>query len=180
MTAPRKLWRSEDGSRWFLLPAAVPLDCGEVVIQGLDGSTARVDARWLAMFEVDEAEARDWARKELGETLGSLKRSIDAGIGEARARLAEVRRKPARDDSRVTPDALPALFALLKSLPAVIGNSLSGRAERVEKAAGEAADLERRLRSAGLDLGERLSDFPARLAGLRAEFAKERARKRGP
>jgi hypothetical protein len=171
----KALWTTVDRRRWFLLPPAVPLDRGEVTVTGLDGSTARVDARWLALFEVDEAEARDWAGKALGETLEALRRGIDDTLAAARTRLAEARHRAVQNDSAITADAVPALFALLKTLPGVIGNSLSGREGRVGKAKDSAADLERRLREAGIDLGERLSGFPDRLAALRSDLEKVKA-----
>lgn len=175
MTGARELWCTKDRRRWFLIPP------GEVRIEGnlairaaTDGTTDLVDRGWAARFETSEEEGREWAKAELGATLGELRRSVDAGLAGMRRRLDEAKRRPVAEGSPIAPDAAPAIVQLLKSLPRVVLNSLSGDPARVEEARGAGAALEGRLRDAGLDLGGGLSRFPDRLAGLRRDFEKRK------
>lgn len=175
MRETRELWRSEDRRRWFLIPPSETPAEGDLAIRSAtDGTTALVDRGWAARFETSEAEGRDWAKAELGATLGELKQGIDAGLAGIRRRLDEAKRTPVAEDSPIAPDAGPAIFQLLKSLPRVVLNSLSGEPARVEEARGASAAIEGRLREAGLDLGGGLSGFPDRLAGLRRDFEKRK------
>lgn len=172
----QSMWRTEDGGRWFLVPDNWEGPPGDLPIRSAAGRTVRLHPAWVRQFEVSEEEGRRWAKAELGDTLDALKQGIDAKLAEFRAALDSARRTHVAEDSAVTPDAVSALFALLKGLPGLIGNSVSGDAARVARAEAAAADLERRLREAGIDLGERLSAFPARLERLRADLS---ARPRG-
>jgi hypothetical protein len=168
----REIWRTADGARWFLLPEAVEGPPGELVLRSPDGRGASVHPAWARPFEVGEEEGRAFAKEELGAALGELREGIDGRLAELRGKLDEAKRRSASGgEAGVGSDALPALFALLKGLPGVIGNSLSGQAERVERAKAAAAEIEGRLRSAGVDVGDRLSAFPERLEGLRNEAA---------
>lgn len=110
-----------------------------------------------------------WAREELGETLDELKLGIDEVLTEARRRLDERNHQPVGEQSGVTPDAGGAFLALLGKLAGVIGNSLSGDAERVAAARATLVGLDERLRTAGIELGEGLTSFADRLAGLRGQ-----------
>ena len=74
----------------------------------------------------------------------------------------------------MTPDALPALLSLVRSLPRAILDGLSGDAGRVSNATDKLGGIEQRLNQAGIAVDQRLSDFPRRLAGLRAETARAR------
>lgn len=175
MTNSRALWRSEDRRRWFLIPGDVERADGDFrICSATGGSAADVDRAWVARFEVSEEEGRASAEEALGETLAALKQGIDKTLAAARARLDAARHTPVAEDSATTRDAVPALFALLKTLPGVIGNSLSGQVERVETAKDASARLERRLREAGIDLGDHLAAFPDRLAGLRDNLSRAR------
>ncbi len=173
MTA--SLWRSEDRRRWFLVPTGEAPPPGDLAIRSVtDRATALVDRGWAARFETSEAEGRDWAKGELGATLGELKQGIDAGLAGIRQRLDAAKQAPVAEDSAIAPDAGPAIFQLLKALPRVVLNSLSGNPARVEEARGASAAIEGRLREAGLDLGGGLSRFPGRLADLRRDFENRR------
>lgn len=116
-----------------------------------------------------EDEVIHWAHEELGETLDELKLGIDEVLTEARRRLDERNHQPVGERSGVTPDAGGALLALLGKLPGVIGNSLSGDAERIAAARATLIGLDGRLRTGGIELGEELTSFADRLAGLRGQ-----------
>jgi hypothetical protein len=164
-----QLWRTADHGRWFLIPTQSDGPPGALQLRSVDGQETRVHPPWARRFEVSEDEGRAFARAELGETLGELRGGIDGGLARLRERIDEAKRTPVAEGSDVTPDAVPALFELLKALPGLIGNSLSGDVERAGRAKAAAAALEERLKAAGIDVGDRLTAFPARLEGLRGE-----------
>jgi len=161
------LWSTSDRSRWFLIKGSVTPPAGSTPIRSLSGESALVDLGWLTPFEVTEDQARRWAKDQLGQTLDELKHGIDERLADLRRQLEEKNRTPVTENTTVTPNAAPALFELLKKLPGVIGNSLSGDEQRVESAKTEMADLQRQLKEAGIDLDERFTNFPDRLAELR-------------
>lgn len=172
------LWSTADGARYFLISNESVLHPGSVELRCLDGRTKAVEVQGLVPLEVTEHQARRWAKDQLGQTLDELRHGIGERLADLRARLDEKNRTPVTEKSPVTPNAAPALFDLLKKLPGVIGNSFSSDEKRVESAKTAMTDLERQLKEAGIDLGERLTRFPDRLADLRNEVKKERAAKR--
>lgn len=166
MTGNMQLWRIKEENRWFLLPAGdrVP---GPLVLRDLTGSEQSVDPEWLRPYEVSEEQAHRWAREELGETLAELRHGIDEKLADARRALDEFKRAPAA--SAVSGDAGPALLDFLKSLPGVIGQSLSGDPQRVDAARETLARLQQRLRESGIDVDDRMKGFADRLASIRDE-----------
>ena len=56
---------------------------------------------------------------------------------------------------------------LLTALPRVVGQGLSADETRVAAARETMAELQRRLHAAGVEVDDRLQQFPERLAGLR-------------
>jgi hypothetical protein len=115
---------------------------------------------------VDEVER---AREELGEVIGELKAGIDEVLASARQRLDDKNHEPVTEDTDVTPGVGGALWELLRRMPGVIGNSLSGDAGRVGVARETLVGLDERLREAGVEVGDGLTSFADRLAGLREE-----------
>jgi hypothetical protein len=118
---------------------------------------------------MDDEEVRQ-AREELGEALDELKAGLDEVLGAARQRLDQKNHAPVADDTDVTPDVSGATWELLRRMPGVIGNSLSGDEERVATARDTLAGLDGRLGGAGVDVDDRFTGFADRLAGLREEF----------
>jgi hypothetical protein len=161
------VWSTEDRSRWFLVPDDLPAVPGTLRVRSLEGRSAQIDADWLAPFQVTEDQARRWAKDQLGQTLGELKQGLDDTLAGLRQRLDEFNRTPVQEGTAITPDAASAVFDLLKQLPRVLGQSLSGDDSRVAAAAETMADLQRRLKEAGIDVDDRVKEFPARLAELR-------------
>jgi len=168
-----ELWRTADRGRWFLIPAQSEGPPGELMLHSPDGRELRVHAAWARRFEVGEDEGRSFARQELGETLDALKGGIDGLLANMRKRIEEAKSMPATAGSAVTSDAVPAMFELLRALPGLIGNGLSGDPARTQGAKAAAAGIEGRLKAAGIDVGERLSNFPGRLERLRDEIGRK-------
>ena len=169
MSDGEALWRTIDCSRNFLIPASVSPPLGNLTIRSLTGDELSADESWLRRFEVSEQEAREWAKRELGDALGELKGEIDAGLADARVALEAARLAPVAEDTDITPDAVPALMALVRKLPRAILDSLSASDDQVVQAKEELAKIQQRLRAAGIDVGEKLEQFPDRLASLRAD-----------
>lgn len=180
MTDQPSLWTTADRSRWFLVSEGKPLPAGTTLIHKLCGGQALVDPAWLVPFEVTEDQARRIAKHQLGQTLEQLKDGIDETLAGLRRQLAESNRTPVNAHTTVTPDAAPALLHLLKKLPGVIANSLAQDGARVQSAQATMADLQRQLKEAGIDLDQRFTDFPQRLAALRADFQRQRTRAKQP
>ena len=174
---PNTLWTTGDGNRYFLIPDDRTTEPGTLSIKRLDGMLASVSPDWLASFEVTEAEARRIAKDQLGQTLDELKHGIDERLADLRRQLDEKNGTPVTENTTITPNAAPALFDLLKKLPGVIGNSLSGDENRVVTAKTAMADLQKRLKEAGIDLDDRFANFPDRLAELRKDVEDQTARK---
>ena len=144
------------------------------------GEEVGVDPDWARRYEVAEAEGRAFAKEEFGYTLDEVKRRVDAKLAAMREDIDAARRAPVAPDSPITPNAVPALVALVAKLPRVIVDSLSGEPARVEKAGGELAALKQRLVAAGIDIDDRLTQFPDRLAALRRRFEARGQPKDGP
>jgi hypothetical protein len=107
------------------------------------------------------------AREELGEALDELKAGLDEVLAGARQRLEERQHAPVARGTEVTPDAGGALWELVRRMPGVIGNSLSGDQARVQEARETLGRLDGRLRDAGVDLDARFIGYADRLASLR-------------
>ena len=176
--ASPELWFTADKRRFFVLPTRHELEPGPLTISTLDGTSRHVAADALLPYEITEEQARRGATEELGQTLDELKRGIDERLAELRQQLDEKNRTPVTENTAVTPSTAPALFELLKKLPGVIGNSLSGEGSRVESAKTAMANLQRRLKDAGIELDERFTNFPDRVADLRKNLEKQTAAKK--
>jgi hypothetical protein len=178
MTRRTLLWSTQDRSKWFLLPYDSLLRPGTLVVRSLDGQTRDVDPIWIATFEVTEEQMHRWAKDELGYALDELKTGIDERLADLRRQLDEKSRTPIMDNTTVTPNAASALFELLKKLPGVISKSLLGEKKRVESAKTAMTDLQRQLKEAGIDLDERFTNFPDRVADLRKNLKEQTAAKK--
>jgi hypothetical protein len=169
------LWRTDAAPcRYYLLPDGVTIAPGDVQLRGPCGRRQTLCRTALQRFEIGEAQALRWARAQLGDTLDELREGVDRRLVELRAAVECKQRTPVARDTRATPDAGPALLHLLRQLPSVIANSLSNDPGRLESAKAGMRTLHRRLKDAGIDLDERFSGFPDRLAGLRDEVDKAR------
>jgi hypothetical protein len=171
------LWSTSDRSRWFLIKGSVTAPPGSTPIRSLSGESALVGLDWLTPFEVTEEQARRWAKDQLGQTLEELKLRIDEKLAEWRHQLDEVNRTPVTDETTVTPNAISALLELLKQIPSVLGNSLSGDEQRIGNAKDAMISLQKQLEEAGIRLNERFTNFPDRLAELRKDFEQRRTSK---
>ena len=169
-----QIWRTVDHSRHFIIPASVMPPSGDLTIRSLTGGELCADESWLRRFEVAEAEARTWAKGELGHALDEVKDEVDAKLAAARARLDALRHAPVDEDTDVTADAVPALLAFVGKLPRAILDSLSGDEDQVAKARESLAKIQQRLSAAGIDVGDKLEGFPERLAGLRDDYDLQR------
>jgi hypothetical protein len=167
------IWRSGQGA-YYVIPEDCELDAGPVRITDFSGRSRGVAPDALIAFEVTEEQAHRWAKDELGKTLGELKDGIDEKLRGLRAKLEAVKSRPVKEGAAVTPDAPSALLSLLKQLPGVIGQSLSGEDGRVEDARNTMVDLQRRLKESGIDLDDRFTRFPDRLAELRKDAERQR------
>lgn len=168
-----ELWNSEDRTRWFLVPSTIVWPMGTLRIQGLFGKHTDVDPYWLAPFEITEEQARQWARDQLGQALGEVRSVVDEKFAEWRKKLDEFNQTPYGKDSGVTPDAASGLLDLLKQLPGVVCNGLSGDEQRVDAARNIMVGLRQRLKESGINLGDEFGSFPDRLAALRRETEQE-------
>jgi hypothetical protein len=168
MTSDRTLWQSVDCERFFIVPDEFAFETGAMAITNRLGRIEQVDPRCIEPFELRPDQAHRWAREELGLVLEELRLGADARLSEAREQLANL-------NSNGRPlDAAPALLDLLKSLPGVIGKSLSGDEQHLETARETMSTLQQRLRDAGIDVDERVKGFADRLASIRTDIEAEK------
>jgi hypothetical protein len=167
------VWRTDDG-RYFLIPDHEPANPGTLAISDALGRSRNVAPEAVAAFEVTEEQARRWTRDQLRRTLEELKEGLDDALGKLREKLAAIERQPVREGTSVTAEAPAVLFRLLKQLPRIIGESLSGDETRLEGARQGMRDLQHGLKEAGIDLDQRFTGFPDRLAALRKEAEQKR------
>lgn len=181
MNTSTTLWWS-DGTprRFFLLPDDDAIGAGEMQLRGPGGRRRTLAEAALRPYELGEPAALRWAQAQLNVTLDELRDGVDERLDELRAALAQKQREAVAPDTRVTPDAGPALLALLRKLPGVIATSLANDPGRLASAKADMLALQRRLQEAGIDLNERFSGFPDRLAQLRKEFGPRAAGPDGP
>jgi hypothetical protein len=132
-----------------------------------------VEPSGIEPYEIPESQAREWAKGQLGEALGEIRDSIDGKLSEWREQLTEFNRTPVTEDTTLTPDAAPTLFSLFKQLPGIIANSLSSEGQRLGEARDAMAGLQQKLKESGIELDDRFTGFPDRLAELRKEFEQE-------
>jgi len=172
------LWMTADRSRFFLISSNKSLVEGNFCIKTLTGRETFVDPVSIEANEIPEAQARQWAKDQLGEALGEIRGSIDEKLADWRTQLDALNRTPVAENTTITPNAAPALLDLLKQLPSILGNSLSGDEHRVDEAKNTMTDLQRRLKDSGIDHDDRLTKFPSRFAELRKEVEREWAAKK--
>jgi hypothetical protein len=164
---PAELWITLDRSQFFLVPGGRDLLLGPLVLANLKGARRFVAPDEARPYEITEDQARRWARDELGKTLDELKQGIDEKLTDLRQHLEDFNNHPVGTRGTVTPNAASALFNLIKQFPHILRQSLSGDDNRVHRAREEMADLRRQLTASGIEIDERFSNFPARLADLR-------------
>jgi hypothetical protein len=167
MTRTSCLWSDAHRTRWFLIPDDLTPPVGDVELRNLMGEPHHADFEWLTPYEITETQARAWAKVELGNTLDELKTDIDAGLAKVRSQLETKNQTPVTDSSPITPNAGAALLDFFKALPRIVGQGISGHDARVGQARETMAELQRRLKEAGIEVDDRLQQFPERLAGLR-------------
>lgn len=170
-----RLWRALEAQRFFLVPQHVSVGSGAFRVLDEKGASRELELAELRPYEVTEAQARNFARDDLAHTLEELRRSADEKLAEWREKLEASKRRPIAKDAKATSDLGPALLGLLKDLPGVLAQSLSGAPARVDAAKETMAQLQRRLRDAGVDLDDRFTGFPDRLARLRQDVERQRA-----
>ena len=163
-----EIWINAEGTRYFILDDSLLAD-GELLIVNRSGGRRSVSPHALASFEVTESQAREWAKEQLGEALGEIRASIDGKLSEWRERLGEFNRTPITEDTTLTPNAAPALLSLFKQLPGIIADSLSGEGQRLGESRDAMTGLQQKLKASGIDLDDRFTNFPDRLAGLRKQ-----------
>lgn len=170
------LWSTAEAPRkYFLLSDREKLPPGPLAIFDLFNQCISVEPTSIASFEVTEDQAREWAQGELGRALGEIRGALDEKFTEWRQRLDAFNRSPAAEDSSVAPNTVSALCGLLKELPGVLGKSLSGNEQRVGEARDIMTRLQGQLKDAGIELDNRFTDFPDRLAKLRKDTDQGRA-----
>jgi hypothetical protein len=174
----QKLWFLPGCGRYFLIADELALATGDTVITSLVGDARSVDGASLAPFEVTEDQAHRWAKDQLGTALDDLKQSLDQTLAEWRTGLEQSRRTPVVPESSLTPSGVGALFELLRSLPRIVGQGISGDEERVAGARQSLADLKQKLAEGGIELDDRFTRFADCLASLRKE-AEERKKPPG-
>ncbi len=175
MTPTQTLYHTPNRARWFLVPADEEGPSGTLAVHDLERRVAQFHPLWLARYKIPEAEALKLARGELGETLDALRTGIDETLAGFRAKIDAMKQVQVADGSPYTADSVPALLALIGSLPGLVGKGLSGDKERLDNAKASAKETETRLKAAGIDIEGRLSDFPERLAALRAELKQQKS-----
>lgn len=161
------LWTALSPRKHFIVPRGFEFTPGEVGIRSHGGEERSVDLTSLAPYEVTEAQARRWAKDQLGRTLEELKAGLDDTLADWRKQLDEFNRTPVSESSSITPDAASALLDFVKALPRVVAGSISGDAARIAAAEKDMAGLQQRLKDAGIDVDDRVKAFPGRLADLR-------------
>ena len=156
-----------DRRRFFLVPIDHAFEPGDTAVRAPLKNEERVSADDLAVFEITEQQAHRWATAELAGTLNELKANMDAGLAKFRAQLAANDQKPVDASSPITPNAASAILDFFTALPRVVGQGISGDETRVAAARQKMADLQQRLKESGVDVDDRLQQFPERLAELR-------------
>ena len=174
------LWLAVTDEGYFLIPEGFVFLPGPLLIKNLVGGSASVDPQSLSPFEVSEDQARVWAKEELGQALGEIRDAVDGKLTEWRQKLDAFNRSPVTETAPVTPKALSALCDVLKELPGVLSKSLSKNEQRIGEARDVMTGLQKRLKDAGIEIDDRFTDFPDRLAKLRKDTDQERAARKRP
>ena len=165
----KKLWTDARRTRFFLIPGELEPHPGSLCLSDLLGRQRSVSPESVTMFEITEDEARCWAKGQLGEALEDLKSGIDDKLADWRRWIDDLNNRPIKEGGTATPNAASAVFDFLTQLPRVVAQSISGDDNRVDSARNAIADLQLRLKESGVDLDDRIADFPDRLAGLRKD-----------
>ena len=158
MSVEEQLWRTADEARWFIIPEDAVLQGSPASFAG--GRRSRVRSRSRGpLRSVRGGRPRLGAggvRVRAGGASPPDRSQAGQGAGVSRCRATRARRpgQPAHAGRR------PRSFALLGKLPRTIADGLSGEPARVIEANGTLAELHRRLNAAGIDIDDRLADFP--------------------
>jgi hypothetical protein len=107
---------------------------------------------------------------DIAREFEQLKADIDERLLTLRKSLNQMSEQPIATNSSVTRNAAPACLKFVQSLPRIVVDSISSDAERVSSAERTMTQLQVTLKDAGIDLDDRFTNFPSRLAQLRADF----------
>lgn len=73
-----RVWASEDGTSWYLLPEDAPWPEGDHFVRDLLGRTRRIDRGAAEPHRIDKARADEHSRKEILYWLSTLGAGVDS------------------------------------------------------------------------------------------------------
>jgi hypothetical protein len=87
----KTVWRTEEGTRYFLIPDEAVLPTGEFTIRTVTGKRRRTAQESLLVFEISEEQAVAWLKQQFGNFLDGLRGAAEGFIAKINLATEDLR-----------------------------------------------------------------------------------------
>lgn len=157
---PQILWLTADRTRRFLLPVEMQVSEGVDTIHSLRGEARQVALETLLPYEISEAQAQAWARREFGQIAQQLSQALRRGAEGSESPFPTEAKQPGGSTHSSTPG-----LDLLAELSRTPRESLHGADGAIGQALGGY------FREIGATVADAISGDPARIARSQERMA---------
>ena len=78
----KTVWRTEEGTRYFLVPDDAELPAGEFAIRTVTGRHCKTSEEAVRSFEISEEQATEWLKLQFGNFLDGLRGAAEGFIAK--------------------------------------------------------------------------------------------------
>jgi hypothetical protein len=90
----KTVWRTDEGTRYFLIPDDAELPVGDFLIRTVTGKHRKTDEEALRTFEISEEQATMWLKQQFGNFLDGLRGAAEGFIAKINLATEKLRNTP--------------------------------------------------------------------------------------